>query len=159
MAASVESRNIDVVALNVEYHNGNIYVAVKNSEWIIDLGAVNHMTFNSINTSSLVHTTQKSISTSNGDLTPVIGKGTLNLTVTMNLDSVLVAPSLNYNLLSVSQLTIALHCVVTFWPDHCVFKDILTRKTIGYCVRRGKLYCLELKLKNSDQEDETMFAK
>lgn len=35
------------------------------------------------------------------------------------------------NLLSVSQLTKQLSCSITFFPSHCVFQDLRTRKTIG----------------------------
>ena len=63
---------------------------------------------------------------------------------TLTLDTVLVVPSLEYNLLSVSQITSTLACTIIFWPTFCVFQDILTRKILGYGVRRGKLYYLEL---------------
>ena len=69
----------------------------------------------------------------------------------MNLDSVLVVPSLNYNLLLVSQITTALFSVIIFWPEFCVFKDIRTRQTIGCGVRRGKLYYLDFVSKSSDE--------
>ena len=75
----------------------------------------------------------------------------MSLTNTLNLDSVLVVPSLNYNLLSVSQITTALFCVVIFWLEFCVFKDIQTRQMIGCGVRRGKLYYLDLVFKSSDE--------
>ena len=75
---------------------------------------------------------KKIISTSNGNAAPVIGDGSLTLTDTLNLDSVLVVPSLDYNLLSVSQITAALSCIIIFWPEFCVFKDIQTRQMIGY---------------------------
>ena len=58
---------------------------------------------------------------------------------------------MNYNLLLVSQITTALFCVVIFWPEFCVFKDIRTRQTIGYGVRRGKLYYLDLVSKCLDE--------
>ena len=74
-----------------------------------------------------------------------MGKDSVPLSNTLNLDSVLVVPSLTYNILFVTQITNALHCVVILWPSHCVFKDIQTKRTIGYGVRRGKLYYLELK--------------
>ena len=67
------------------------------------------------------------VSTTNGTSIPIIGEGSLSLTNTLNLDSILVVPYLNYNLLSVSQITIALFCVVIFLPEFCVFKDIWTR--------------------------------
>ncbi|RVW83945.1 Retrovirus-related Pol polyprotein from transposon TNT 1-94 [Vitis vinifera] len=43
---------------------------------------------------------KKIVSTANGNTTPVIGEGSLTLTDTLNLDSVLVVPSLDYNLLT-----------------------------------------------------------
>ena len=38
-----------------------------------------------------------------------------------------------------------------FWPNFCVFKDIRTRKTIGYGTRKGKLYYLDLVPTSSTQ--------
>ncbi|RVW59877.1 Retrovirus-related Pol polyprotein from transposon TNT 1-94 [Vitis vinifera] len=109
----------------------NTFTPVINSAWIIDSGATDHMTFDSRQVSPLRPSSQKIVSTANGNTTPVIGEGSLTLTDTLNLDSVLVVPSLNYNLLSVSQITATLSCIVIFWPEFCVIKDIQTRQTIG----------------------------
>ena len=109
------------------------------------------MTFDSRQVSPLKSSSQHSVSTANGTSISIIGEGSLSLTNTLNLDSNLVVPSLNYNLLSVSQITTALFCVVIFWPEFCVFKDIQTRQTIGCGVRRGKLYYLDLVSKSSDE--------
>ena len=128
----------------------NISTPVSNSAWINDTGAMDHMTFDSRQVSPLKSSSQNSVSTANGTSIPIIGEGSLSLTNTLNLDSVLVVPSLNYNLFSVSQTT-ALFCVVIFWPEFCVFKDIRTRQTIGCGVRRGKLYYLDLVSKSSDE--------
>ena len=46
-------------------------------------------------------------------------------------------------MLSVSQITTTLLCVVIFLRDFCVFKDIRTRKMIGCGVRRKNMYYLE----------------
>ena len=100
----------------------NTFTLVINSAWIIDSGATNHMTFDSRQVSPLRPFSQKIVST-----TPVIGKGSLTLTDTLNLDSVLVVPSLDYNLLSVSQIITALSCIVIFLPELCMIKDIQTR--------------------------------
>ena len=105
----------------------NISTPVSNSAWIIDSGATDHMIFDSRLVSPLKSSSQNSVSTANGTSIPIIGEGSLSLTNTLNLDSILVAPSLNYNLLSVSQITTALFCVVIFWLEFCVFKDIRTR--------------------------------
>ena len=64
------------------------------------------------------------------------GEWSSHLTNTLHLDSVLVVPSLNYILLLVSQITATLSCIVIFWPNFCVFKDIQTRETIGHGVKR-----------------------
>ena len=80
----------------------------------------------------------------NGNVSPVIGEGNVSLSDTLNLDYVLVVPSFDYNLLFVAQIIVALHCLVIFWSSSCIFKDIQTRKTIGYGIRNGKLYYLEL---------------
>ena len=129
----------------------NISTPVSNSAWIIDSGVTDHMTFDSRQVSPLKFSSQHSVSTANGTSIPIIGEGSLSLTNTLNLDSVLVVPSLNYNLLSVSQITTALFCVVIFCPEFCVLKDIMTRQTIGCGVRREKLYYLDLVSKSSDE--------
>ncbi|KAM7499356.1 hypothetical protein LguiA_023770 [Lonicera macranthoides] len=126
-------------------------VSVLNNTWVIDSGATDHMTSNSKLVTPLNPSSQTFVSTANGAPVPVVGKGSVTLSDTLNLSSVLVVPSLDYNLLSVAQITNALHCVVTFWPSHCIFKDIQTKKTIGYGVRRGKLYYLDLEVKNKDR--------
>ena len=92
----------------------NISTPVSNSAWIIDSGATDHMTFDSRQVSPLKYSSQNSVSNANGTSIPIIGEGSLSLTNTLNLDFVLVVPSLNYNLLSVSQITTALFCVVIF---------------------------------------------
>ena len=143
------------LALAVAVGNGgkvlNISTPVSNSAWIIDSGVTDHMTFDSRRVSPLKSSSQHFVSTASGTSIPIIGKGSLSLTNTLNLDYVLVVPSLNYNLLSVSQITTALFCVVIFWPKFCVFKDIRTRQMIGCGVRRGNLYYLDLVSKSSDE--------
>ena len=129
----------------------NTSTPVINSTWIIDSGATDHMTFDSRQVSPVRPSSQKFVSTANGNTTPVIGEGSLTLTDTLNLDYVLVVLSLNYNLLSVSQITAALSCIVIFWPEFCVFKDIQTRDTIGCGIKRGKLYYLDLQSKDSNK--------
>ena len=116
----------------------------KNRTWIIDTGASDHMTWDSSQLKSVLPSSQLVISTANGSTSPITGEGSVILSNTLTLDTVLVVPSLEYNLLSISQITSTLACTVTFWPSFCVFQDILTRKILGYGVRRGKLYYLEL---------------
>lgn len=85
-----------------------------------------------------------------------LGKGPYLSLIPWNLNSVLVVPSLDYNLLSVSQITTALSCVVIFWPEYCVFKDIQTKQTIGYGTRQGRLYYLNLESHSSTQLQQAL---
>ena len=121
----------------------NTFTSVINSAWIIYSGATDHMTFDFRQVSTLRPSSQKIVSTANGNTTLVIGEGSLTLTDTLNLDYVLVVLSLVYNLLLVSQITTTLSCIIIFWPEFCVFKDIQTRQMIGYGIKRGKLHYLD----------------
>jgi hypothetical protein len=114
----------------------------KNSTWIIDTGASDHMTSDYSQLQSLFPSPQTIISTANGSTSPITGVGSVILSKNITLDNVLVVPTLECNLLSVSQITSSLACTVTFWPSYCVFQDITTRKILGYGVKRGKLYYL-----------------
>ena len=58
----------------------NTSTHVINSAWIIDFGAIDHMTFDSRQVSPLRPFSQKIISTANGNTTPVIGERSLTLT-------------------------------------------------------------------------------
>ncbi|GKG29919.1 hypothetical protein Tco_0419817, partial [Tanacetum coccineum] len=56
------------------------------------------------------------VQSANGGSSPVIGEGSTDLSKSLSLNSVLIVPALEYNILSVSKITVALKCTVTFWP-------------------------------------------
>lgn len=126
-----------------------VSASVTNNTWIMDSDATEHMTCESRQVETLKPSTKNVVSVANGNPAPIIREGTVSLSNTLSLDIVLVVPSLDYNLLYVAQITVALHCLVIFWPSFCVFKDIQTRKTIGYGIGKGKLYYLELTSSNT----------
>ena len=101
----------------------NISTPLSNNTWIIDSDVTNHMTFDS-RVSSFKSSLQKVVSTTNDNTTLVIRERSLTLTDTLNLYFVLIIPFLDYNLLSVSQITTTLSFVVILCPKFCVFKDI-----------------------------------
>ncbi|GAB2302130.1 hypothetical protein Dimus_038954 [Dionaea muscipula] len=125
--------------------------SISNRAWIIDSDATSHMTFDRSIINHLKSSTQTNVVTADGKLTPVLGEGSVSLTNLLHLDNVLVVPDLEYNLLSVPQLTRTLNCLVIFWPHSCVFKDIQSRTTIGYGTRRGKLYYLDPSITSSPE--------
>ena len=100
--------------------------SVSNSDWVIDSGATSHMTNDSDCLQYIHKSSQLDVTTANGGTAQIIGEGPVELTNTLNLDTVLVVPSLGYNLLSIAQITIALSCLVIFCPNLCVFQDIQT---------------------------------
>ena len=136
----------------------NTSTSVINNTWIIDSSTTDHMTFDSRQILSLSHSSQKFISTANGNMTPIIGERSLTLIDTLNLDSILVVPSLNYNLLSISQITTALSYIVIFWLAFCVFKNIQRRQTICCGIKIGKLYYLDLQPKDSNMLHQALMT-
>ncbi|BFG28235.1 hypothetical protein CerSpe_145090 [Prunus speciosa] len=111
--------------------------------WIIDSGATDHMTSESSQFTCVTRPSRHSVQIADGSITPVEGAGSLSLSSTLPLSSVLHVPNLSNNLLSISQITNMLNCSVIFFSTHCIFQDLLTKKTIGIGKERGGLYYLE----------------
>ena len=49
-------------------------------------------------------------------------------------------PNLSFNLISTSQLTHDLNCVVMFFSGYCLFQDSVMKKIIGRGYELGRLY-------------------
>ena len=96
----------------------------QNDTWIIDTGATDYMTNSTSHVTSIRASTQQNIVTANGGIAPVTHEGSVSNSNSLNLDTVLVVPSLSCNLLSVGQITETLNCTVKFWPNYCLFQDI-----------------------------------
>lgn len=131
-------------------HSGNNPTALSASchtfshPWIIDSGASDHMTgLSNLFSSYITCSGRQQVKIADGSLTSVSGKGSIPVTPSMSLSSVLHVPNLSTNLLSVSSLTKHLNCSVTFFPDHCVFQDLVTKKMIGSGRERAGLYLLD----------------
>ncbi|KAJ4706604.1 Retrovirus-related Pol polyprotein from transposon TNT 1-94 [Melia azedarach] len=95
-------------------------------EWATD-----HMTSNPSLLDSLMTSNVKSVQVANGTPMPISGAGNVSFSSTLPMSSVLLAPNLSNNLLSISKITKTLNCSVTFHSTYCVFQDNLTKKTIG----------------------------
>ena len=72
------------------------------------------MNFYSKQVTHLKPASKKFVSTANGNSTLVIGEGSFTLTDNLSLDFVLVFPSLDFNLLSMSQIIAVLSCNFLF---------------------------------------------
>ncbi|TYJ46163.1 hypothetical protein E1A91_A02G102200v1 [Gossypium mustelinum] len=91
------------------------------------------------NKSLFNHTTcpsKDSVRLADGFLTSIFGTDSVVCTPNITLSSILHVLRFPVNLLSISTITKALNCKSEFLPDHCVFQDLQTGKTIG----SGRLY-------------------
>jgi len=62
------------------------------------------------------------------------------------VNDVLFIPEFKYNLLSVSQLTKQLRCVVLFFPNLGIFQDLFNGNVLGICKENQGLYMLQTTL-------------
>lgn len=146
---SLKSSSSSVTAI-ADSGKQNACLLSSSSKWVIDSGATDHMTGNS----GLFSTFQSRTSTStvtlaDGSPSCVRGSGTIIPTPLLPLSSVLHLPNLSFNLISVSQLTRNLNCCISFFPDHCLFQDLTTKKIIGRGHESGGLYILDTPILNS----------
>ena len=113
--------------------------------WVIDSGTSQHMTGDTGTLSSL-HTSSvpSTVTLADGSTSAVTGVGIAHPTSSMTLSSVLHVPHFPLSLLSVSQITKHLDCLITFSSSSCVFQDRKTGKTFGSGTERGGLYYLTL---------------
>ncbi|KAL5840582.1 hypothetical protein ACOSQ4_013190 [Xanthoceras sorbifolium] len=146
---STQSSQNPVVGTGSLAHKGNFLTAFKvgkekNQSWIVDSGASDHMTGDA----TRFHTFQKytgnfSVRIADGSLSKVTGVGTVVISPDLCLKSVLLVPSLDCNLLSVSKITKDQNCFAFFSHTQCIFQDLVSGKTIGNARMREGLYILQ----------------
>lgn len=121
--------------------NSVYYSNSTSSSWIIDTGASDHIT-SSID--SLSHVTpisaHKPVRLPNGSFSQISHIGNINLSEKIRLSKVLCVPDFSFNLLSVSKITKSLNCAVIFFPDFCVFQDLVSKQMIGLGKEHNGLY-------------------
>ena len=131
-------------------HSGNLATSVSaftsqsRLPWIIDSGASDHMTGSSpVFSDYKPYSRQDKVKIADGTVSSVSGKGLVRVSPSLSLSSVLHVPSFSNNLLSISRITRDQNCSVTFFPSHCIFQDLITRRTIGSGREENGLYLLE----------------
>ena len=83
---------------------------------------------------------KENVLTANGESTPVIGAGSIALTPYLSLHNCLLVPALSNHLLSISQITEELDCIVLMFPTFCLLQDIRTQAIIRHDTKRKGLY-------------------
>ncbi|KAI3465995.1 hypothetical protein Pfo_022658 [Paulownia fortunei] len=127
-----------VTALSVTSQNSN--------HWIIDSGATDHMSGSAKFFYSYIPCSgHKKVKIADGSLSSVVGKGSVQISKKLFLNSVLHVPNLSCNLVSISKLTRDLNCSAKFSSTHCVFQDLCTGKKIGSAREVDGLFLLEEK--------------
>ncbi|XP_010526680.1 PREDICTED: uncharacterized protein LOC104804180 isoform X2 [Tarenaya hassleriana] len=112
--------------------------------WILDTGASTHVCCN-LGLFSEVHDIPVvSVSLPNGSSLKVTQAGTVLLSSSITLSSVLFIPTFHYNLLSVSCLTQQTSCSVHFFRDSFIIQDLTRGLMIGKGKQLHNLYILEM---------------
>jgi len=83
------------------------------------------------------------IETASGELVAVQGEGSIVFSKELKLENCLYVLALSSKLLSISQVTKELNCVVLMFPTFCLLQDILTKEIIGRGTERGGLYYVD----------------
>ena len=141
---SLRSPSTPITAIAESGNPNKCLVSSSSSEWVIDSGATDHMTSNS----SIFSTFQSqpspsTVTLADGSHSCVLMSGTIVPTPSIPLTSVLSLPKFSFNLMSVSKLTQTLKCYISFFPDFCLFQDLMTKQIISRCRESRGLYILD----------------
>ncbi|RVW60823.1 Retrovirus-related Pol polyprotein from transposon TNT 1-94 [Vitis vinifera] len=154
------SSSNQVIGSGTLAHKGNFLSAFTTSKkrkkpWIVDSGASDHMTGD-----ATIFDTYSScpnnltVRIADGSLSKVAGTGSVVLSRDLTLNSVLLVPNLDCNLLSISKLTKEKRCITNFSSTHYEFQDLDSGKTIGNAEECSGLYIL--KERHDPQEQPQM---
>ena len=140
---------------SVEKSDVSYTTLTRNSDWITDSGATDHMTCDRYRFSHISFTCSKTtITNANGVLSPFVCVDTIPLSPTLTIKDVLFVPSINCNLLSVNQLAKSHNCVALFFSTHCVFQNVHTKEKIGSGKQSRGLYYLEDGFQRSNRKGQ-----
>ena len=119
---SLRSQSTLITTIAESGNPNKCLVSSSSFEWVIDSGATDHMTGNS----SLFSTFQSqpspsTVTLADGSHSCVLGSDTIVPTPSIPLTSVLSLPKFSFNLMSVSKLTQALKCYISFFFYFCLF--------------------------------------
>ena len=115
----------------------------KGEPWIIDSRATDHMTrCEKMFTAYAPSPGNHRVKIADGSFSVIASVGTIKISPNISLQAVHV-PNLSCNLLSISEITKDLNCVVNFSPSVCVFQDQISGKRIGSAREFDGLYYFE----------------
>ena len=89
------------------------------------------------------HPSTSSITLADGSQSCVLRPGIIFPIPSLPLSSVLSLLNFSFNLISMSKLTRALKCYISFFPGFCLFQDLMTQQIIGRGRESRDLYILD----------------
>ena len=113
-------------------------VLSSSNDWIIDSGAIYHMTFDSKNFVKFNQPKRACIENANGVTYLIIRAGKVALSLIFSLPNTLLVPSQSNKLLSIGQAIKELNCCALIYLNFYLFQDIVTKKIIGRGTKRGR---------------------
>lgn len=116
------------------------YMNDNKEEWIV----TNQMTYNKeLLNEKLVTVSDKKVHLPNGEVVDVSHTGSCGIIEGKTISNVLCIPDFRYNLLSVSKITRELNCSVNFFPEFCIFQDLLSGKVLEIGREKEGLYLMK----------------
>ena len=112
-------------------------------QWIFDCGATDTMTFDPRDLLSTNPKTRTYIQTANGECVSVDQSRPVTISLSLKINNCLLIPNLSHKLLSISQLTRKLNCIVLMSSSGCVVQDAQTGRIIGRGTERDGLYYVD----------------
>ena len=138
----LEGHYADRCKQRYDQHEPTSYLA--ESDWLLDTGALAHMTpDNSTLEQSTAYTGKECVIVGNGASLPITHTSNISQSPDLKLLDVLVVPHLTKNLLSISKLTNDFPLSVTFANNFFTVQNCLTGKVVATGRRDGGLYVLE----------------
>ena len=116
--------------------------AFRNSDWVIDIGATDHMIHAIDLFTSITATLNTFVNLPNGEFALVTHIGTIKISDNLILYNVLCVPSLNFNMISVSQLAKSILYCLIFFGNLCFIQDLAHWSMIGLGKEINGLYLL-----------------
>lgn len=129
-----------VELLNTHKGSNTERMTGKNTIWIVDTGASNHMTGNVRFLHKMKSVQGCPVGLPNGEQAAATQEESVILEGGLQLNNVLYVPGLNCNLISVSQLIDDMDCVCQFTNSLCIMQDRTSKTLIGVGERRDGLY-------------------
>ena len=143
---SLQSTSISISTL-VESGKTNTCFIYSSSTWVINSGAIDHITGNSsLFITFQLHPSTSTVTLADESTSCIFGSGTIHPTPLITLTSVMSLPQFSFNFISMSKLARTLNCSITFFPDHYLFQDRSTQRITSQGRKSRGLYILESKV-------------